>query len=187
MMRPAIDRVRRIVMGEPEPGTSAFTHVEEVEPFQTTHTAWFVWGWDEMPKLPHGATAPYVPRSWFPPPGGLRVTAIQAGHPPPTEEGSREAAEVVARLIEAEPAGVYADPTRPGMHRSDTIDIGVVVAGEVITEADDGSTVVLRPGDVYIQNGGIHNWRWNPDNPGHIVFVAIGAERAAEEPPNGSP
>jgi hypothetical protein len=27
-----IERVRRVVMGEPEPQKSAFTHIEEVEP-----------------------------------------------------------------------------------------------------------------------------------------------------------
>jgi hypothetical protein len=172
-----IERVRRVVMGEPEPGKAVFTHVEEVEPVEGAGgKLWFVWGFDETPRLPHHGNEPYTPRSWFPAPGGLRVIAMRLGDE--SIEGTAEGAELVTRLQAAEPAGMIHDPERPGMHRSDSIDVAVIVSGEVITEAEDGSTVTLGPGDVYVQNGAMHNWRSNPDNPAHIVFVVVGAERA---------
>jgi hypothetical protein len=82
-------------------------------------------------------------------------------------------------FMTAEPAGMYQDPQRPGMHRTDTIDIGVIVSGEFTTVADDGSKVVLGPGDVYIQNGAIHNWEQptDPEKAPEIVWVLIGADR----------
>jgi hypothetical protein len=63
------------------------------------------------------------------------------------------------------------------MHSTDTIDIGVMVSGETTVEAADGSTTVLRPGDVYIQNGAMHKWHPNPDNPPHMVIILMSAER----------
>ena len=72
--------------------------------------------------------------------------------------------------------------THPGMHRTDTIDIGVVVSGHVRVEAEDGSSVTLRPGDVYVQNGAMHAWHEDPDDPALVVFVlsAPSAARANE-------
>src|SRR5687767_4067397 len=138
-----VDRVRRVVMGEPASGPSRFTHVEEVQPLGAGG-ARFVWGWDEVPTLPHADDRPYEPRSFFPPPGGLRIIAMGFS-PGDGGEVSAEAQEQSARLMAAEPAGMKPDPSRPGMHRTDTIDIGVIVSGEVTTEADDGSKVVLGP------------------------------------------
>jgi uncharacterized cupin superfamily protein len=161
--------VRRVVMGEPQPKTSTFTHVEEVEPQGGT---WLIWGADEIPDLPHHGAEPYVPRSVFPPAGGFRVFAMRVGA---AEDNPMTA--LPSTFWEAEPAGLHLDPDRPGMHRTDTIDIGIVVSGEVKAEADDGETVVLRAGDVYVQNGALHNWQIDPDNPAHIVFVCLGATR----------
>ncbi|MGB2712285.1 MAG: cupin domain-containing protein [Conexibacter sp.] len=175
-----IEKVRRVVMGEPAPGTSRFTHVEEVEAVAAGEamSCWLVWGWDALPTLPHDSVEPFVPRSYFPPPGGLRISATRFGvddraaaeqeRPDDTDE---------ARIFTAEPCGLHEDRARPGMHRTDSIDIGVVVAGEVTVEADDGSTVLLGPGDIYIQNGALHRWHANPDRPAHVVFVGVGTTR----------
>lgn len=164
-----IKRVRRVVMGEREPKRSLFTHAEEVEPLGGWH---FVWGFDAIPQLPHHDTEPYVPQSLFPRPGGLRIVTLDFG-----ERGTADDEAEVTRLIEEEPCGRLDDPEHPGMHRTDSIDIGVVISGEITSEAADGSRVVLGPGDVYIQNGAFHNWISNPENPARIVFVVIGAER----------
>ncbi|HEU4703926.1 MAG TPA: hypothetical protein VFS37_15705 [Conexibacter sp.] len=174
------DNVRLVVMGEPAPGTSAFTHVEDVEPLKLRggSRAWMVWGWDTPPTLPHHDAEPYVARSLFPPPGGVRVWASSFMDAPAAGEAAdeRDAAEF-ARLLSAEPVGMYEDPARPGMHRTDSIDIAVVVSGEMTSVADDGSKVVLRAGDVYVQNGAIHNWEWDPEHPAHVVWILLGAER----------
>jgi uncharacterized cupin superfamily protein len=66
------------------------------------------------------------------------------------------------------------------MHRTDTIDIGVVISGEITSVADDGTKVVLRPGDIYIQNGALHAWEVSRESPADVVWILIGAKRDPE-------
>jgi hypothetical protein len=171
-----IEEVRRVVTGEPAPGQSVFTHVEAIEPYKLGDgRVWLVWGWDSVPELPYHSTEPYSPGTYFPPAGALRISATRFVPP----DGSEPAMpEELAALAEAEPCGRLDDPDRPGMHRTNSIDIGVVVSGQVTVEAEDGTKVLLRPGDVYVQNGAWHNWHPDPDEPAHVVFIGVGATRA---------
>ena len=51
-------------------------------------------------------------------------------------------------------------PGTPGlMHRTQSLDYGVVIEGEVEMELDDGVKRVLRRGDVAVQRATIHAWR----------------------------
>jgi hypothetical protein len=177
--------VRRVVTGEPQDRESAFTHVEEVEPLSPWpgFKQYYVWGWDGSPALPLNSAEPYAPRTHFPEPGGVRVIANVLGEsgenvrrPRPDQQEDFDA---FTALVGAFPAG-RTTASSPGMHRTDTIDIGVVVSGEVTVESTDGSTVLLKPGDVYIQNGAMHAWNANPENPALVVFVLVGAERASD-------
>lgn len=171
-----IETVRRIVMGGGRDTGTMHTQVEAIEPaVLEKEKAWFVWGWDEMPILPRERAEPYEPRSWFPAAGGVRVTALQLGVEEPSAK-SGDAGEMIEQLLAAEPAGYTDDPKHPRMHRSDTVDIGVVVSGKLVIEDEDGEETVLGPGDVYVQYGGMHCWP-HPDAPAHIVFVALGVER----------
>lgn len=173
-----IEEVRRVVMGQPGPGTSEFTHAEAVEPMKLGNNwVWHVWGWDQMPELPHDPSGPYVARSWSPPFGGMRISATRFGRQSVATPAEQQTQAELQSLSDAEPCGRYADPNRPDMHRTDSFDFGVVVSGEVTVEAADGKSVVLRAGDVYIQNGSIHSWISNPDNPAHVVFISLGANR----------
>jgi quercetin dioxygenase-like cupin family protein len=63
------------------------------------------------------------------------------------------------------------------MHRTDMIDVGIVVSGELVSELEGGVEQTLKPGDVYIQNGAMHAWRNDTDEPALIVFVTVPAER----------
>lgn len=69
------------------------------------------------------------------------------------------------------------EPDAPGFHRSDTIDYGVVVEGEIWLELDGGVTRCLRQGDVIVQTGTRHAWRNRSDRPARVFFVLIGARR----------
>lgn len=44
------------------------------------------------------------------------------------------------------------------MHRSITLDYGVVIEGSVVLILDDGSRTVLGPGDAVIVQAGMHRW-----------------------------
>ena len=61
----------------------------------------------------------------------------------------------VIRIVDMLPGG--ASP----MHRTNSIDYGIVLAGEVELELDDGVKTLLRQGDVVVQRGTMHLWR-NP-------------------------
>lgn len=44
----------------------------------------------------------------------------------------------------------------PGMHRTDTIDLEIVISGTVSMELNSGDLVELKAGDPFIQNGTNH-------------------------------
>lgn len=53
------------------------------------------------------------------------------------------------------------DPNRPGMHRTDTLDLVVVLAGAVTLDLGDGEHL-LGAGDLVVQRGSRHRWRPEP-------------------------
>lgn len=58
------------------------------------------------------------------------------------------------------------------MHRTKSLDFGIVVEGEVEMLLDDGSKTVLRRGDIAVQRATMHAWR-NPSqtNWARMVFL----------------
>jgi quercetin dioxygenase-like cupin family protein len=74
------------------------------------------------------------------------------------------------------------------MHRSHSIDYGIVLSGALELQLDGGEVVPLTAGDVVVQRGTNHLWRNpSPDTPCRIAFVLIEAKpvwidgRAIEE------
>lgn len=61
----------------------------------------------------------------------------------------------VCRIVDFPPGGT------PLMHRTQSLDYGVVLEGEVEMELDDGSVNLLKRGDVAVQRATMHAWR-NP-------------------------
>ncbi len=66
-------------------------------------------------------------------------------------------------------------PGEGEMHRTETLDYVIVVAGEVVMELDD-STITLTAGDVVIQRGTNHAWINRSAQPAIVAFVLIDAE-----------
>lgn len=64
----------------------------------------------------------------------------------------------------------------PGFHRTDSIDYGVLLEGELTLELDDDNRV-LRQGDVIVQMGTRHAWRNTGNSPARMLFVMVGAAR----------
>src|SRR5499427_1020857 len=62
----------------------------------------------------------------------------------------------------------------PRNHRTDSIDYGTVLSGEIDMELD-GSSVRLKAGDVLVQRGTIHNWVNRGSEPCIIAFVLVDA------------
>lgn len=85
--------------------------------------------------------------------------------------------------LEATFANMYRDAHRavkpgehPGMHRTDTVDYALMLAGELVAILDDQETV-LRPGDVLIQRGTRHAWANRSGSPARIAFVLVSAHK----------
>lgn len=71
----------------------------------------------------------------------------------------------VIRIVDMLPGG--ASP----MHRTNSIDYGVVLTGAVELELDSGEKTVLHAGDICVQRGTMHLWRAIGDEPCRIAFI----------------
>jgi len=78
----------------------------------------------------------------------------------------------VFRFVEFEPG------VAKRVHRTDSIDYGVIVSGEIVMELDE-EEVCLRAGDCVVQRGTIHNWVNRGTEPCVIAFVLVAAEPAS--------
>jgi|SRR5579859_510129 len=90
--------------------------------------------------------------------------SMQLGPPP---QGS------IIRVVEM-PAG-----HRSAMHRTRTVDYGIVLEGEVYLVME-GTETLLHPGDIVIQRGTNHAWDNRSDAPARMVFILLAAEFAPE-------
>ncbi|KAL7801475.1 hypothetical protein V8C43DRAFT_136442 [Trichoderma afarasin] len=63
------------------------------------------------------------------------------------------------------------------MHRSKTIDLGVIIEGEVELIMGSGESTVLKRGDIIVQRGTIHGWKNNSTTEvARGFFVLVDAE-----------
>jgi len=61
------------------------------------------------------------------------------------------------------------------MHRTHSIDYGIVLSGEIELELDDGCKTTIREGGIIVQRGTNHLWRNVSEHPARIAFVLIEA------------
>jgi quercetin dioxygenase-like cupin family protein len=61
------------------------------------------------------------------------------------------------------------------MHRTNSIDYGIVLKGEIELELEDGAKRTVREGGIIIQRGTNHLWRNVTDAPTRIAFILIEA------------
>jgi quercetin dioxygenase-like cupin family protein len=58
------------------------------------------------------------------------------------------------------------------MHRTQTVDYGIVLDGEVVLVLDDSETV-LRAGDVVVQRGTNHRWENRSAAAARVAFILV--------------
>jgi quercetin dioxygenase-like cupin family protein len=61
------------------------------------------------------------------------------------------------------------------MHRTNSIDYGIVLEGEIELELEDGATKTIRQGGIIVQRGTNHLWRNTTDKVCRIAFILIEA------------
>ncbi|KAH8174566.1 cupin domain-containing protein [Sarocladium implicatum] len=68
----------------------------------------------------------------------------------------------------------FAPGKEPLMHRTKSLDYGVVLEGEMELILDSGETRLLKRGDVAVQRGTMHAWKNASDTQwGRILFVLL--------------
>jgi len=170
---------RRVVTGVDRAGWSVFVSDGEVaaKRLASAPTGGFfdVWGGDTRPVAPtDGSPPPYT--AFFPPVAGWRFMVVVM---PPEAAPAVEVdpADLVAQMERDFPGmAAHMEPEHPGMHTTATVDVGVVLDGEIWLELDDGEIRHLRTGDMVVQNGTRHAWRNRSDRPTTMAFVLIGAD-----------
>jgi quercetin dioxygenase-like cupin family protein len=63
------------------------------------------------------------------------------------------------------------------MHTTGTVDMEIVISGELVLELDDGIEPTLRAGDVNIQNGTRHRWHNRGAEPTVTAVAMVGLSR----------
>jgi naringenin degradation protein FdeH len=140
---------RRIVTGHDGRGRSIVLSDGPTPRSHSTSGATFheLWNTTEMP-------APVRPAEPHEPTDRPLVTPPDAGG-------------TIVRIVDLEPR------SRSPMHRTESIDYGIVLEGAVTLLLDDGSETRLRAGDVVIQRGTDHAWVNAADEPARMAFVLV--------------
>ena len=137
-----------------------------------------VWHTAPGPIPAHPVEPAGAPQSVLPAAGGscaMRVTFPPEASALPVDFDPAAAARELCERLPG--LGELFDADAPGFHRTDSIDYGVVLEGEITLELDDGERM-LRQGDVVVQMGTRHAWRNTGDSPARMLFVMVGAPRA---------
>ena len=161
--------VRRVVTGHDERGRSRVVSDGNADEYGGSDGVLFhvVWGTDDVASFPDAGIQPRWKGS-YPPPGGCRAVVFEL---PPGDKNDLD--EFVAENLRE-----FADPSRPGMHVSPTIDFDIVLDGVVGLELDDGE-VTLHPGDVAVLNGTVHRWHNRGAVVARIAAITVGARHDA--------
>jgi hypothetical protein len=175
-------KVRRVVAGNDAGGKSVFLsddvvpnfHDFEYLPGQAHARIWFAPGNPAITpprQEPTDNTGPMLPE-----PGGTSFLVVQYAPDSvaadPRFDGPGAGAEFAAF---APDLAQTMDPDEPGMHRTASIDYGIVLDGEIWLELDGGQQARLSRGDTIVQLGGRHAWRNKSGRPATLAFVLTGA------------
>lgn len=134
-----------------------------------------VWATDDSPaRVDNGADPTIGPLQLPPPRQGTRVRFVDI--PPDTADfladGAARMHEAFSQIGDATASTVRADSPHPLMHRTESVDYGVVIAGEMTLVLDEGE-VLLRPGSVVVQRGSNHAWANRSGRVCRMLFVLV--------------
>lgn len=116
-----------------------------------------------------------------PPKGGTRIRVIDF---PPEGEAIRnltqdEASEHFKSMGGEHASSAGQNAPHPLMHRTQTIDYGIVLEGELTLVVDRGETTA-KAGDIIIQRGTNHAWANRSREICRVAFILIDGQFAAE-------
>ena len=142
---------RRVVTGHDERGVSVFTSDGPVPVARTVPDGacfFEIWSTDAMPALIAAIE------------DDPTLTALTALTVPPSPNGTK------IRINEFPPGAVSP------VHRTQSVDYGIVLSGEMVLVLDDSETV-LRAGDVAVQRGTNHRWENRTPETVRMAFILV--------------
>ncbi|MDE3176950.1 MAG: cupin domain-containing protein [Pseudomonadota bacterium] len=176
--------VRRIVTGHDERGRAivlsdgAPPHVTRPpqQPGLAFHEIWNTRA-SPAPVTPAEPEPTDLHRDTAPPAHGTIIRIVDI--PPEGEDGPAFDKETARALFEKVGLAENAEHTIPGrhplMHRTESIDYGIVLDGEIVLLLDD-EEVALKTGDVVVQRGTIHAWANRSPKITRMLFVLTDGE-----------
>lgn len=173
--------VRRIVTGHRPDGTAivvsdgplpTVVHLQAI-PGTVFHE---IWSTAQSPAPVDNGPDPTRSDLVLPPPRqGTRIRIVDI--PPDTEDflqnGAQRMKAAFAAIGDEKASTVKDHSPHPLMHRTESIDYGVVLSGELVLVLD-AEEVVLRPGTVVIQRGTNHAWANRSGAVCRMLFVLVG-------------
>lgn len=179
----ALPEIRRFVTGHDDTGKAIVlqngplphTTRPPMQPGLAFHE---IWNTNQMP-MPLGPTEDEPTdrhRETAPPANGTIIRIVDI--PPEGRDGPDFDQDQARELFEAVGLGENTEHTvkgrHPLMHRTESVDYGVVIDGEIVLLLDE-EEVTLRPGDVVIQRGTIHAWANRSNAICRMLFVLTDA------------
>lgn len=153
---------RRVVLGKDAAGQSAVLFDDEAQKVvQWTpgvDSVAVLWSEEAGAPLDHPGGDPTLDVSQlFPPVGSVRFVRLRfrTDYSKSDKLGSEQYGDAYER------AGLELNTASHdgGWHSTASVDYGVVIQGTMELQMRNGDSVVLRPGDTYVQRGGDHKWR----------------------------
>lgn len=174
--------MKRVITGHDKDGKSVFIKVGEPE--HVVEGPGLVWKelWATFSECKVPANTDDEPskgdrwKSVFPEPGETRFRVIETDPETMPEEIDMDYIKRVGQQLPG--LQEHMEPDAPGMHTTDSVDYVVIISGKLALELDDGETVDLGPGDVVIQNGTRHAWRYKEKCT--MLAILVGAKRSQQ-------
>lgn len=134
-----------------------------------------VWCTGQTPVLVDNGADPSIGALMLPPPkSGTRIRYVDI--PPDTAEllktGASQMKAAFSQIGDVAASTVKSDSPHPLMHRTETVDYGIVIEGELTLILDD-SEVELKVGSVVIQRGTNHAWANRSGKLCRMLFILV--------------
>lgn len=176
----AFHPVRRIITGHDAQGKAIVVEagpLPTVVPIEKIPGTVFheVWATQGTPAPVDNGPDPTPGPLMLPPPkAGTRIRIVDI--PPDSDDflahGAERMKDAFTQIGDAAASTVKAGSPHPLMHRTESVDYGVVLDGEMTLVLDD-SEVLLRQGDVVIQRGTNHAWANRSGRLSRMLFVLV--------------
>ncbi|MFP8777295.1 cupin domain-containing protein [Hydrogenophaga sp. RWCD_12] len=172
--------IHRVVTGHDASGKAVIAHngplptVVEIQAIPGTvfHEVWSTTG--SPAPVDNGADPTLGPLMLPPPKLGTRMRFVDI--PPDTAEflaqGAANMRAAFSQIGDEKASTVQTHSPHPLMHRTESVDYGIVIEGEMTLVLDD-SEVLLKPGSVVVQRGTNHAWANRSGKPCRMLFVLV--------------